>query len=113
MHEVLQSVRRLKVGWVLGVHYFEENFLQVCLIGLILNDLTELDSVNLRCHEPLKFVEETLLLGKYRLQSRCNRVAELVLKCCFLILLVIQLLQGEVVVADLTVEHLDALKQRV
>ena len=73
-------MRCLEVCRVLGVHYFEENFLQVCLIGLILNDLTELDSINLRGHEPLQFVEEALLLGQYRLQRRCNRVGKLVLK---------------------------------
>ena len=62
MHQVLQSARLLELVGVLSVKYLKQDLLHICLIGLILHYLTELDPIDLCRHKPLYFVQKALLL---------------------------------------------------
>ena len=54
----------MEVVGILGVDDLEEYLLDISLVGLILHDLAELDSVNFCRNESLHFIEETFLLGE-------------------------------------------------
>ena len=65
MHQVLKSIGCLQIIDILGIDDLEDDLLEVSLVGLVLNDLTELYSVYFGGDQSLKFVEETLLLSQY------------------------------------------------
>ena len=72
LHQVLQSSRLLQVLSILRIDDLEQDLLNVGLVRLVLDDLTELNSVYLRRDQSLHLVEKILLLGEDRLESRRN-----------------------------------------
>ena len=59
---MLQAIGLLEVIGILRVHDLEQNLLHVRLISLILNDLTELNSIDFCGNKPLYLIEKVLLL---------------------------------------------------
>jgi hypothetical protein len=45
LHQVLKSIGCLQIIYILGIDDLEDDLLEVSLVGLVLNDLTELYSV--------------------------------------------------------------------
>ena len=68
---MLQTVRLLEIIRILHIDNLEQDLLYICLICLILNNLTELDAINFCRHEPFHLVKQALLLTKYGLKRRC------------------------------------------
>ena len=57
LHQVLKSIGCLQIIDILGIDYLKDYFLEVSLVGLVLNDLTELDSVYFGGDQSFKLVE--------------------------------------------------------
>ena len=60
---MLQAIRLLEIIRVLCVDNLEQNLLNIGLISLILNDLTELNAINFCRNEPLHLIKQALLLA--------------------------------------------------
>lgn len=104
----------LKIVGIFGVDDLEEDLLHVCLVGLVLHDLAELNAVHLGRDQPLHLIEKVLLLTQDGLQGGGDLGGhESLVSClgmapiCVIIGPPVQLLQEVVVVAKLAIKHLD------
>ena len=60
---MLQAIRLLEIIRVFSVDNLEQNLLHIGLISLILNDLTELNTINFCRNEPFHLIKQALLLA--------------------------------------------------
>ena len=60
---MLQAIRLLEIIRVLSIDNLEQNLLYIGLISLILNDLTELNTINFCRNEPFHLIKQALLLA--------------------------------------------------
>ena len=125
LHQVLKPTWLLQVVGVLCVHYLEKDFLNICLIRLVLNNLAKLDSVDFGRNKSLHFVEEAFLLWQdwlkccrylwgYKDLVHIIHLLVLILRVNIVVVVIsfvfIEWLELVVVVADLPFKHLNALE---